>query len=69
MRERQDFSDEALEALEQQKQELTAEALPVVVTEDFSEVLSLKRAVFNAVCRPGLSYDQREQAFQALTRK
>ena len=67
MRDRQEFNAEALAALEEQKRQLT-EPVPVVVTEpSYSEVLELKRGVFNAVCRKDLSSEQREQAFRALT--
>ena len=64
------FSDEALAAIEVEKDLLTHERQEVVITEDYTEtadhVLALKKQVFDAVCKPGLSNAQKEEAFLSL---
>ena len=64
------FSEEALAAIEVEKDLLAQESREVVITEEYSEtedsVMELKRQVFNAVCKSGLSDENREQAFNAL---
>ena len=64
------FSEEALAAIESEKQHLAHESQEVVITEDYTEtedqVLALKRQVFDAVCKSGLSNAQKEEAFLSL---
>ena len=65
------FSEEAIAAIEAEKELLANDTREVVITEDdFSEaeadVIDLKRQVFEAVCKPGLTPIQKEEAFIAL---
>ncbi|MDB4336936.1 hypothetical protein OAA10_00325 [bacterium] len=63
------FNEEALAAIELEKDLMGQE---VVITDDFSEteeqVMELKRQVFDAICKSGLSDERKEQAFNALTK-
>ena len=64
------FNEQALAAIESEKDSLTNASHEVVITDDFAEtreqVMELKRSVFDAICKSGLSKDRMDEAFNAL---